>query len=114
MAVLSTEPDATRVPSEEKVTHLTPVECPFKVQTNAPVAECHTLTVRSFEHDASRVPSEETATEGGTEDLRTQVRRFKEGIESEMENAHRGLRKVDEDWPQGEHCIVSESDLTHN
>src|ERR1700721_3335104 len=49
--VLSSDPDAMRVPSGEKETEVTNMECPVKVERCAPLTASHTRRVLSPDPD---------------------------------------------------------------
>ena len=62
LTVLSSDADATGLPSGEKATALTQSEWPSSVCSAAPVAASQSLTVSSSDADATSLPSGEKAT----------------------------------------------------
>ena len=60
--VLSSEPEATSLPSGEKATLLTQLLWPSSVRRAAPVAASQSRTVLSAEPEATSLPSGEKAT----------------------------------------------------
>jgi len=64
MTFLSSEADAKRLPSPEKVTDQTQSRWPSSVTRHCPVAASQSLTVLSLEPDARRLSSPEKATGG--------------------------------------------------
>ena len=62
LTVLSSDADATSLPSGEKATALTELEWPSSVCSAAPVAASQSLTVSSSDADATSLPSGEKAT----------------------------------------------------
>ena len=63
LMVLSALPEASTVPSGEKVTELTKLVCPLRVRISRPLATSQSLMVLSELPEASTVPSGEKATE---------------------------------------------------
>ena len=62
LTVLSSDADASVLPSGEKATALTAYKWPSSVYSTAPDPASHSLTVLSHDADASVLPSGEKAT----------------------------------------------------
>jgi hypothetical protein len=62
LTVLSTDPEARDLPSEEKLTEYRVFVCPMRVRTSTPLDASHSLML-STDPEARNLPSGEKATE---------------------------------------------------